>query len=109
MAAPKEDASSEGTAAPALALEDGSAHSGVDDGKLRLDSLGPVVLNSDGTISRIANWDKMTPAEQERTQRIVARRNEQRRKRLEAEQAAAAAAGTSRSDDVEKASSDKVE
>lgn len=40
-----------------------------------LDALGPVVVNTDGTMARIANWSDMTPREQERTQRLLAARN----------------------------------
>mmetsp|Transcript_19596 Transcript_19596/g.27185 ORF Transcript_19596/g.27185 Transcript_19596/m.27185 type:complete len:108 (+) Transcript_19596:128-451(+) len=38
---------------------------------VKFDKLGPVVINSDGTISRIANWDKMTETEKETTYRVV--------------------------------------
>mmetsp|Transcript_22160 Transcript_22160/g.41525 ORF Transcript_22160/g.41525 Transcript_22160/m.41525 type:complete len:93 (-) Transcript_22160:475-753(-) len=38
---------------------------------LKFDKLGPMVLNTDGTISRITNWDKMTDKEKETTYRIV--------------------------------------
>lgn len=39
-------------------------------------------VNSDGTLSRISNWHDMTPAEQERTVRLVAKRRN--RDRMEA-------------------------
>ncbi|KAI0633163.1 hypothetical protein C8Q77DRAFT_1158573 [Trametes polyzona] len=42
----------------------------------KFDSLGPVVVNKDGTLSRIANWDKMAPIEKERTLRILVARNQ---------------------------------
>ena len=32
----------------------------VDGGKVTLDHLGPIVLNADGSLSRITNWDGMT-------------------------------------------------
>lgn len=35
------------------------------DSVLNLDHLGPMIVNSDGTVSRIANWDKMTEREQQ--------------------------------------------
>ncbi|KAG2073001.1 hypothetical protein BDR04DRAFT_1011792 [Suillus decipiens] len=41
---------------------------------VKLDILGPMVVNNDGTLSRIANWEKMTE-EKERTMRVVAARN----------------------------------
>ncbi|KAI0651013.1 hypothetical protein C8Q79DRAFT_875203, partial [Trametes meyenii] len=42
----------------------------------RFDHLGPVVVNKDGTLSRVANWDSMTPIEKERTLRILLARNQ---------------------------------
>ena len=48
----------------------------VDDAEgVRLDDLGPLVVNRDGTASRVANWDRMTPAERETTVRVLRRRN----------------------------------
>ncbi len=37
---------------------------------LRLDHLGPLVVNEDGTLSRIANWEQMADIERENTLRI---------------------------------------
>ena len=34
-----------------------------------MDAMGPVVVNDDGSLSRIANWGKMTDREKEVTQR----------------------------------------
>ncbi|KAL4245438.1 hypothetical protein ABKN59_009454 [Abortiporus biennis] len=42
---------------------------------VKFDSLGPMVVNSDGTLSRIANWANMTELERERTMRVLAARN----------------------------------
>ena len=42
---------------------------------VKLDALGPLVVNSDGTLSRIANWADMTDAERERTVQVLGRRN----------------------------------
>ncbi|GJE94684.1 hypothetical protein PsYK624_108550 [Phanerochaete sordida] len=44
--------------------------------QVKLDELGPLVVNSDGTLSRIANWQNMTPQERERTVRVLAARNQ---------------------------------
>lgn len=44
-------------------------------GGVKLDALGPMVVNSDGTLSRIANWAQMTEAEKERTLRVLSARN----------------------------------
>ena len=38
-----------------------------------LDSMGPVVVHEDGTISRVANWDKMTEEERSRSFQLVIR------------------------------------
>lgn len=45
---------------------------------VKLDNLGPLVVNSDGTLSRIANWENMTEQERERTTRVLAVRNRTR-------------------------------
>ncbi|PCH42867.1 hypothetical protein WOLCODRAFT_53569, partial [Wolfiporia cocos MD-104 SS10] len=42
---------------------------------VQLDALGPMVVNSDGTLSRIANWQNMTDAERERIMRVLVARN----------------------------------
>ena len=49
---------------------------------LRLDELGPIILNPDGTTRRIQNWDQMTKREQEVTWRRIKQRNEERRNKL---------------------------
>lgn len=49
---------------------------------LALEGLGPVVVHTDGSISRIENWSKMTNAEQAATRRIIGKRNELRRAAL---------------------------
>ncbi|KAK8205725.1 hypothetical protein IWZ01DRAFT_440334 [Phyllosticta capitalensis] len=47
-------------------------------GQVRLDALGPMVVNKDGTLSRIANWQKMTDIEKRNTLRILGKRNQLR-------------------------------
>ncbi|KAG1740166.1 uncharacterized protein EDB91DRAFT_361075 [Suillus paluster] len=42
---------------------------------VKLEALGPMVVNGDGTLSRIANWETMTEKEKVRTIRVVAARN----------------------------------
>ncbi|KAH0842650.1 hypothetical protein AYO21_09001 [Fonsecaea monophora] len=49
----------------------------------KLDALGPLVINSDGTLSRIDNWAQMTELERERTLRILGKRNQLRRENIE--------------------------
>ncbi|KAF9463356.1 hypothetical protein BDZ94DRAFT_621876 [Collybia nuda] len=69
---------------------------GVDGPSVRLDDLGPMIVNSDGvstaTLSRIANWANMTNPERERTVRVLTARNKARltneeRKEKEGEEA----------------------
>jgi len=48
-----------------------------------LDHLGPIVVNKDGTLSRITNWEQMTDQEKSGTMKMLAKRNAQRRKYLE--------------------------
>lgn len=45
---------------------------------VKLDSLGPMVVNVDGSLSRISNWDKMTEMEQKSTMRVLGKRNKAR-------------------------------
>ncbi|KAI0156573.1 hypothetical protein GGR57DRAFT_463860 [Xylariaceae sp. FL1272] len=49
---------------------------------VRFDGLGPVVVNVDGSLSRIANWDKMSAIEKDNTYRIIGKRNAARRAAL---------------------------
>lgn len=44
----------------------------------KLSAMGPLVVNVDGTVSRITNWAEMTDAERETTFRMVGKRNQQR-------------------------------
>mmetsp|Transcript_99868 Transcript_99868/g.311894 ORF Transcript_99868/g.311894 Transcript_99868/m.311894 type:complete len:224 (+) Transcript_99868:1-672(+) len=52
---------------------------------VKLDKLGPLIVNTDGTLGRIANWDQMTEREQQNTLRLIGRRNQQRIAALRAE------------------------
>lgn len=45
---------------------------------VKLDGMGPVVVNKDGTVSRITNWHSMTEAEQQKTLFVLGKRNKQR-------------------------------
>ena len=49
-----------------------------------LDSMGPVVVNSDGTLSRITNWSQMSEQEQSVTKRRISKRNIERLKEFAA-------------------------
>eukprot|EP01063_Lacrimia_lanifica_P002432 TRINITY_DN11281_c0_g1_i1.p1 TRINITY_DN11281_c0_g1~~TRINITY_DN11281_c0_g1_i1.p1 ORF type:complete len:123 (+),score=21.59 TRINITY_DN11281_c0_g1_i1:87-455(+) len=46
--------------------------------KKRLDSVGPLVINKDGTTKRVTNWDKMTPIEREGAYNRITKRNRER-------------------------------
>lgn len=45
---------------------------------VKLDALGPLVVNQDGTLSRIANWEQMTEIERRNTLRVLGKRNKLR-------------------------------
>ena len=63
---------------------------------VKLDALGPMVVNVDGSLSRISNWDKMTEMEQKSTMRVLGKRNKARLdalKEKEKEQEAGAGSG----------------
>ncbi|VDC02249.1 unnamed protein product [Peniophora sp. CBMAI 1063] len=47
----------------------------VDGKSVPLDHLGPMIINTDGTISRITNWLDMTEDERKRTLRLLVKRN----------------------------------
>eukprot|EP00520_Triparma_pacifica_P003361 CAMPEP_0118654480 /NCGR_PEP_ID=MMETSP0785-20121206/12418_1 /TAXON_ID=91992 /ORGANISM="Bolidomonas pacifica, Strain CCMP 1866" /LENGTH=111 /DNA_ID=CAMNT_0006547155 /DNA_START=209 /DNA_END=544 /DNA_ORIENTATION=- len=88
-----EEDSTHSTSKEPLALPDSSTSVGggvVNDdvrslkvgGSLSLDDLGPIIVNKDGTTSRVTNWLEMGKEEQERTQRMIKKRNEKRLKEL---------------------------
>ncbi|KAI8870896.1 hypothetical protein GQ42DRAFT_162383 [Ramicandelaber brevisporus] len=56
------------------------------DDRMRLEQLGPVVVNVDGTISRIDNWSEMSDIEKANVNRILLKRNKQRLAALAAQQ-----------------------
>jgi hypothetical protein len=49
---------------------------------VKLDHMGPLVVNKDGTLSRISNWSDMSAIEQKNTVRILGKRNMLRREAL---------------------------
>lgn len=50
----------------------------VDGAATALDELGPVIVNRDGTLARIANWHQMTEEEQKTTKRLIGAQNAKR-------------------------------
>ncbi|KAL5363960.1 hypothetical protein BJX96DRAFT_127492 [Aspergillus floccosus] len=88
---PKTDAQTEQRKEPYLALPDASTADpthklDLSDGgsTVKLDHLGPLVVNQDGTLSRIANWEHMTEIEKKNTLRVLGKRNKQRMEALKA-------------------------
>ncbi|KAI1780761.1 hypothetical protein F4818DRAFT_15859 [Hypoxylon cercidicola] len=51
---------------------------------VKLDHLGPLVVNEDGTMSRIANWAEMAEIERQNTLRVLGKRNKLRLDALKA-------------------------
>ncbi|PLB54343.1 hypothetical protein P170DRAFT_431974 [Aspergillus steynii IBT 23096] len=72
------DASTADSQAPKLDVSGG-------DSTVTLDHLGPMVVNQDGSLSRITNWGQMTEIEKKNTLRVLGKRN---KLRLEAVKAA---------------------
>ena len=68
----------------ALPASDGAQSVAVGGEAVAMEELGPIVINTDGTTSRITNWHEMTPAEQEKTRRVIVARNAKRLAKLEA-------------------------
>ena len=69
----------------ALPASDGAAPRVAVGGEaVAMEELGPIVINTDGTTARITNWPQMTPAEQEKTRRVIVARNAKRLAKLEA-------------------------
>ncbi|KAJ4254845.1 hypothetical protein NW762_009643 [Fusarium torreyae] len=54
---------------------------------VRLDALGPLIVNTDGTMGRVGNWTGMTENEKQQTLKLLARRNKQRLEALRAKNA----------------------
>ena len=64
-------------------------------GSVSMDAMGPIVVNTDGTISRIGNWSEMSEFEKKNTLRIIGKRNQERRAALLAQEKNAADDGQS--------------
>ncbi|CAK9780384.1 hypothetical protein CC85DRAFT_271032 [Cutaneotrichosporon oleaginosum] len=62
--------------------EDGVVTIDVDGTPIKLDKLGPMIINGDGTISRITNWAEMGEIERNRAVRLMVKRNHSRLKKL---------------------------
>lgn len=64
----------------------GAAQLKVDGEGVALDHLGPLVVNKDGSLSKIANWENMSDREKKNTLRVLGKRNQLRLGELKAEQ-----------------------
>jgi hypothetical protein len=53
---------------------------------VKLDHFGPVVVNQDGTLSRINNWAEMSEIERTNTLRVLGKRNRLRLEKVRVEQ-----------------------
>ena len=45
---------------------------------VKLESLGPIIVNTDGSMQRIPNWSEMPQSEKDKTMRLVSARNKKR-------------------------------
>mmetsp|Transcript_4428 Transcript_4428/g.8224 ORF Transcript_4428/g.8224 Transcript_4428/m.8224 type:complete len:122 (-) Transcript_4428:2530-2895(-) len=82
--------SSSGSSSPSTTPSATPSSSAFDDAtteesEASLEMLGPIVLNTDGTMSRISNWREMTSAERESAKRLIAKRNKSRKAALSEE------------------------
>ncbi|KAJ5683233.1 hypothetical protein N7462_006398 [Penicillium macrosclerotiorum] len=80
LSLPSADSSSDGEAKQ-IRLDLGA------EGGVTLDHLGPMVVNVDGSLSRIGNWEQMAEIERKNTLRILGKRNKQRLEALRAAEA----------------------
>ncbi|KAJ7057962.1 hypothetical protein C8F01DRAFT_939632, partial [Mycena amicta] len=48
--------------------------------------LGMVIVNEDGSLARVSNWDKMTENEQKNMMRVLGKRNQKRLDALKAKE-----------------------
>jgi hypothetical protein len=69
--------------APSPEAEGGARRLEVGGAALKLEELGPMVLNVDGTVSRITNWASLTERERRATVRVLTKRNAERAARLQ--------------------------
>ena len=53
------------------------------DVNIQLTELGAIIINSDGTMSKIENWNELTDLEKARSLRLIAKRNAKRKAQLE--------------------------
>lgn len=71
---------------PPADLDSGAPQLKVGGEGVALDHLGPLVVNKDGSLSRIANWETMSEKEKKNTLRVLGKRNQLRLGELRGEQ-----------------------
>ncbi|KAJ4384627.1 hypothetical protein N0V86_000227 [Didymella sp. IMI 355093] len=71
---------------PSHELDYGAPQLEVNGEGVTLDHLGPMVVNKDGSLSRIANWETMSDKEKKNTLRVLGKRNQLRLGELKGEQ-----------------------
>lgn len=54
----------------------------VDGMGIKLDKLGPIIVNTDWTLTRISNWGNMSEGERQTALRRIAKRNNERTEQL---------------------------
>lgn len=74
-------------ALPAVAGEGRATQIEVGGESVKLEELGPIIVNEDGTMRRITNWHTLTKGEQLGTIKAISKRNKRRLDKLK-EQAA---------------------
>ncbi|KAG9192533.1 hypothetical protein G6011_11267 [Alternaria panax] len=67
---------------PEPTADDGVTQVNVGGQAVKLDHMGPLVVNKDGTLSRISNWNDMADIEKQNTLRILVKRNQLRTEAL---------------------------
>jgi hypothetical protein len=73
-------------------IENFEVPEGCEDLNIKMSALGVIIINTDGTMSKIPNWNELTDLERTRAVRLIARRNQKRKEALIAQQAEEVAA-----------------
>ena len=79
---------------PEPGKDDGTVQLDVGGEGVKLDHLGPLVVNQDGTMSRISNWAEMSEIERQNTLRILGKRNKLRLANLRGDSSGSPASDT---------------
>jgi len=58
----------------------------IDGASVKLDHLGPIIVNTDGTVARISNWQELSEGERSVALRRIAKRNKARVQQLLADE-----------------------